>query len=65
MSHPELVTWTPAHVGVETDSALTRGVAVADLLRWEHPPTQNCEIATAVDSNGFRNHFFSQLERLA
>jgi purine nucleosidase len=62
--HPELVTWTPAHVEVETASALTRGVAVADLLRWENPPSVNCQIATAVDTDGFRSYFLDRMAAL-
>jgi purine nucleosidase len=62
--HPELVTWRPAHVQVETSSPVTRGVAVADLLMWEDPPEPNCEIAVAVDSEGFRTWFFDRMSAL-
>jgi purine nucleosidase len=59
---PELVTWRPARVAVETASAVTRGVAVADLLMWEDPPEPNCLVAVDVDVEAFRELF---LERLA
>jgi purine nucleosidase len=57
VSHPDLVSWRDAHVEVETASPLTRGVAVADLLRWENPPPVNCQIAVSVDADRFRALF--------
>jgi purine nucleosidase len=62
VARPDLVTWTDAHVAVETAGRFTRGVAVADLLMWEDPPTPNSRIATAVDADAFRELF---LERMA
>lgn len=62
VAHPDLVTWQDAYVAVETAGRVTRGVAVADLLMWEDPPTANCRIATAVDAEAFRELF---LERMA
>lgn len=62
VTRPDLVTWRDAHVAVETVGRVTRGVAVADLLMWDDPPTPNCRIATAVDADAFRALF---LERLA
>lgn len=62
VARPDLVTWADAHVAVETAGRFTRGVAVADLLMWEDPPTPNARIATAVDAEGFRALF---LERMA
>jgi purine nucleosidase len=64
VSRPELITWTPAQVTVETTSPVTRGVAVADLLRWQNPPPANCRIATAVDADAFRRYFFEQIAGL-
>jgi purine nucleosidase len=64
VSHPSLVTWRPAHVAVETTSALTRGVAIADLLTSQSPPEPNCRIGVAVDAPGFLAHFFAQIGRL-
>jgi purine nucleosidase len=64
VTHPGLVTWKPAHVRVETTNPLTRGVAIADLLRWEHPPEPNCEIAVAVDAEAFRSHFLDLIASL-
>jgi purine nucleosidase len=61
---PDLVSWRPAYVQVETSSALTRGVAVADLLMWENPPAANCEIATTVDADEFRRWFFDRMASL-
>ena len=62
VTRPDLVTWREAHVDVETEGRFTRGFAVADLLRWQDPPTANCRIATAVDAEAFRSLF---LERMA
>lgn len=62
VTRPDLVTWRDAHVAVETEGRFTRGVAVADLLRWENPPEPNCRIATDVDAAAFRALF---LERMA
>lgn len=62
VTRPDLVTWQEAHVAVETAGRVTRGVAVADLLMWEDPPTPNCRIATAVDAEAFRDLF---VERMA
>jgi len=64
LARPELLTWRPAHVVVETASAATRGMAVADLLMWEDPPTANCRIATGVDADGFRAHFVDRMASL-
>jgi purine nucleosidase len=61
---PELVTWQPASVTVETASAVTRGVAVADLLMWEDPPEPNCEVATAVDGDAFHAYFLDRIASL-
>lgn len=61
---PELVTWQEAHVAVETASRVTRGVAIADLLMWEDPPTPNCRIATAVDAEAFRRLFLERMSAL-
>jgi purine nucleosidase len=65
VAHPDLVTWTEAHVAVETQGRFTRGVAVADLLMWEDPPAPNCRIATAVDSVAFRDLFVERMAGLA
>jgi purine nucleosidase len=64
VTHPELLTWRPAHVAVETQGRHTRGVTVADLLTVENPPAANCEIATDVDVEGFRELFLTRLAGL-
>jgi purine nucleosidase len=61
---PDLVTWRPAHVTVETASDRTRGVAVADLLGAASPPRANCLIGVDVDPAGFRRHFIDRLSVL-
>jgi purine nucleosidase len=62
VGRPDLVEWRSAAVSVETVGMLTRGVAVADLLTTDHPPTPNCQIATSVDADAFTALF---LERIA
>lgn len=58
ITHPELVTWAPAHVEVAvSDDA--RGVAIADLLTGEDAPEPNATIATAVDVDGFLDYFLT------
>src|SRR4051794_19729148 len=64
VARPDLVTWQPAHVSVETEGRFTRGVAVADLLMWEPAPAPNCRIATAVDAADFRDLFLERMARL-
>jgi purine nucleosidase len=64
VTHPELVSWLPAHVAVETASPLTRGVAVADRGLWEGSPPPNCEIGVAVDAPGFMAYFLDRIAAL-
>ncbi|WP_205472178.1 nucleoside hydrolase [Nocardioides sp. SYSU D00038] len=64
VTRPDLVTWKPAHVAVETQGRVTRGVAVADLLMWADPPTPNCLIATDVDADAFRAVFLGRIAGL-
>jgi purine nucleosidase len=64
VSRPELVTWRPAHVAVETASDVTRGVTVADLLGGDQPPDANCQIATAVDAEAFVELFLRRVSAL-
>jgi purine nucleosidase len=64
VSHPGLVTWSDAHVAVETAGRVARGVAVADLLRWQDAPEPNCRIGVAVDAAGFRELFLQRVAAL-
>jgi purine nucleosidase len=64
VTRPELVTWKPACVAVETAGRVTRGVMIADLLTSARPPAPNCEIATAVDTAGFTAWFLQRLATL-
>jgi purine nucleosidase len=64
VTRPDLVTWREAHVDVESEGAFTRGVAVADLLMWEHPPAPNCRIATEVDADAFHALFVERMASL-
>jgi purine nucleosidase len=64
VTRPELLTWRPARVSVETASSVTRGVTVADLLTTDSPPPANCQIATDVDAGAFRELFLDRIARL-
>jgi purine nucleosidase len=65
VSRPDLITWQAAHVRVETGSELTRGVTIADLLGSDRPPERNCEVATAVDADGFVELFLDRMSTLS
>jgi len=64
VTSPDLVTWRPAYVQVETTSPITRGVAIADLLTSAEPPAANCRIATDVDVDGFLSLFLHRVASL-
>jgi purine nucleosidase len=64
ISEPNLVTWRPALVRVETASRLTRGVTVADLLTEHNSAEPNCRIATEVDSAAFMELFLKHMAQL-
>ena len=64
VSSPDLVTWQPSHVQVETSSDITRGVMVADLLTGADSPPANCRIATEVDSQRFLTLFLDRISSL-
>jgi purine nucleosidase len=64
VAHPEFVTWQDAHVSIVTGDGIARGVMVTDLLYSENPPQPNCQIATAVDSDGFMEHFLTAVTSL-
>jgi purine nucleosidase len=61
VTRPDLLTWRPAHVAVETQGRHTRGITVADLQTVANPPAPNCEIATDVDVEAFRELFLTRL----
>jgi purine nucleosidase len=64
LTRPGLVSWSAAHVEVETVGRLTRGVCVADLLTSTDPPAANCEIATDVDVDAFMSTFLGRVGAL-
>jgi purine nucleosidase len=64
VARPDLVTWRDAHVAVESAGRFTRGVAVADLLMWQDPPSPNCRIATEVDAEAFLALFHERIAGL-
>ena len=64
LTRPDLVTWRPARVAVETASETTAGVVVTDLLHAAEPPRANCRIATDVDVDAFTDLFVGRISRL-
>jgi purine nucleosidase len=64
VTHPELVTWTPARVSVVTGDGIARGVMVTDLLHTKDAPQPNCQIATAVDAAAFTDFFLNSITSL-
>ncbi len=62
--HPELLTWRPARVAVETDGRHTRGVAVADLLTTSEAAEPNCRIAVDVNVDAFTDLFLDRIHGL-
>jgi len=63
--HPELFDWVSAHVLVETESEVTRGVVVADLGTRVDPPPPNAQIAVGVRVDAVKNWLASSLHRAA
>ncbi len=69
VTHPELVTWRSAAVGVETAGDVARGVTVADFLEVDPMdgtplPTSNCAVAVAVNAGGFMTYFLDRIGAL-
>jgi purine nucleosidase len=64
VTRPDLITWRPAYVRVECESARTRGVAIADLLAARDAPAANCEIAVDVDAESFGEVFLDRIAGL-
>jgi len=64
LSHPEFISWRPAHVSVVTGEGIARGVMVTDLLTSAKAPQPNCQIATAVDVEAFMAYFLESVGNL-
>ena len=61
LTHPELMSWSPAQVGVVTGPSIARGAVVADFLSSDEPPAANALIATSVDADAFVSYFVGRL----
>jgi purine nucleosidase len=63
VTHPDLLSWEPAHAAVELHGQLTRGMTVADrglaLVRPAGPP--NALVAVDTDVDGFRRLFLDRM----
>lgn len=59
VSRPDLFTWAPAAVAVETVGEVARGVTVADFRPTVATPT--CQVATDVDVAAFRRMVLEEL----
>lgn len=64
VAHPDLVTWRPARVAVETTGVHTRGAAVADLGTSADAGPANCRIAVEVDAPAFLDLFLERIKTL-
>lgn len=70
VTHPDLLTWEPAYVQVETGDRL-RGAMIADYLDsdWapdegRQPRTANAFVARAVDAAAFNDFFLTSIKEL-
>ncbi|CAN5167332.1 nucleoside hydrolase [soil metagenome] len=62
VTHPELLTWQPASVQVETESELARGLVVANRgLALEPAGTPNATVAIATGVDAFRRLFLERM----
>lgn len=61
LTHPELMSWSPANVAVVTGPSIARGSVVADFLSSHEPPIANALIATEVDADAFISYFVRRL----
>lgn len=64
ITRPDLVTWADARIEVITGDVPGAGIAITDLLHSVNPPTANARIGTAVDVDGFTEHFLGLIEGL-
>lgn len=64
VARPELLTWADAHVAVVTGPSIARGVAVADFLLSNDPPTPNVRVAVGVDVEGFVSYFLDSVSSI-
>ena len=63
---PELCTWAEAHVQVELESELARGLVVADRgLSLTPPGPTNATVATDTDVAAFRSFFLDRMAALS
>lgn len=65
VGHPGMFEWVDAHVRIETESELTRGVIVADLLMRRDPPAANARIAVGVRTEEAKQWLNSSLRAAA
>jgi purine nucleosidase len=63
VTHPELLTWAPAHVAVELEGRLGRGMVVADrgLALLAPAAAPNAQVAVDTDVAGFRALFLDRM----
>lgn len=62
VTHPDLLTWQPANVQVDTDSELARGLVVANRgLALEPMGTPNAMVAVETGVDAFRHMFLERM----
>ncbi|RSL45600.1 hypothetical protein CEP53_010705 [Fusarium sp. AF-6] len=64
VSHPELCEYRDMAVSVITGDGEARGIMVADRLETPSPPVPNCRVAVDVNSEAFRSHFLTLIQKL-
>jgi len=62
VAHPDLVSWRPAVVAVESVGDVARGITIADFRETAGPP--NAQVAVSVDADAFRELLLRSLARL-
>lgn len=64
VSRPEICQYRDMAVSVVTGDSEARGVMIGDRLEMPSPPAPNCRVAFDVDSDAFRSHFLSLIQKL-
>lgn len=64
VSQPDLCEYKDMAVSVITGNGEARGVMIADRLETPSPPVPNCRVAVNVNSEAFRSHFLTLIQKL-
>ncbi|UKZ82541.1 hypothetical protein TrVFT333_010330 [Trichoderma virens FT-333] len=64
LSKPDICEYKDMAVSIITGDGEARGVMIADRLETPSPPVPNCRVAVDVDSEAFRLHFLTLIQKL-